>query len=184
MIHVRFTKWDGSLHWHFDVVRLGEDEHGIWLGAPDDTPVRRGMDSPILSPAFALLIPVGGWWTATFNSGGEGSPFGYIAYVDICTPAVWDGSTMTAVDLDLDVAMRPDRGVELLDEDEFAEHLISMAYPDHIVDHARASAASVFRVMESGSEPFASAGSVWLGEATVLPRPLISPREPPGLLPW
>jgi uncharacterized protein len=171
VIHVRFTKWNGALHWHFDVARLGEDEHGIWLGGPDGTPVQRGTDSPILSPAFTLLIPAGKWWTATFNSGGDGSPFGYIAYVDICTPAAWDGATMTAVDLDLDVAMRPDRGVELLDEDEFAEHRIALAYPDHIVDQARTAAASIHRVMESGAEPFASVGANWLEQATALPRP-------------
>ena len=169
LVHVRFTKWDGSLHWHFDVVRLGEDVHGIWLGGPNDTPVKRGAEPPIISPAFALLIPERQWWTATFNSGGANSPFGYIAYVDVCTPAVWEGSTVTAVDLDLDVAMRPDGGVELLDEDEFADHRSAMSYPEHVVDHARAAAASVHRVMESGGEPYAATGSRWLERAQALP---------------
>jgi protein associated with RNAse G/E len=140
MIHVRFSKWDGRLHWHFDIARLGEDLHGVWLGGPDDTPVRRGAEPPIISPAFALLIPPRQWWTATFNSGGAGSPFGYVAYVDICTPAVWEGFTATSVDLDLDVAMRPDGSVELLDEDEFVEHSSAMAYPEHVIGSARAAA--------------------------------------------
>lgn len=169
MVHVRFTKWDGSLHWHFDVFRLGEDAHGVWLGGPDNTPVRRGEETAILSPAFALLIPSNGWWTATFNASGEGSPFGYIAYVDICTPPVWDAATVTAVDLDLDVAMSPDRVVTVLDEDEFAEHRLAMDYPPHVVDHARAAAASVFQVMEAGGEPFAAAGPRWLERAMTLP---------------
>lgn len=168
LIRVEFRKWDGSLHWHFDVVRLGEDAHGVWLGGPNDTPVRRGAEPPIISPAFALLVPPGEWWTATFNSGGAGSPFGYIAYVDICTPAVWEGSTVTAVDLDLDVAMRPDGGVELLDEDEFMEHGAAMAYPERVVDQARAAAASVHLVMDSGGEPFAAIGAEWLAKAEAL----------------
>ena len=168
-VHVRFTKWDGSLHWHFDVDRLGEDEHGVWLGGADNTQVRRGSEPPIMSPAFALLIPESGWWTATFNSGGGDSPFGYIAYVDICTPAAWEGSTVTAVDLDLDVAMRPDGGVELLDEDEFADHLVAMAYPERAIDQARVAAASIYRLMEVRGEPFASTGLGWLEKARALP---------------
>ncbi|MEX0826945.1 MAG: DUF402 domain-containing protein [Acidimicrobiia bacterium] len=171
LIRVEFRKWDDSLHWHFDVVRLGEDIHGLWLGGPDDTPVKRGAEPPIISPAFALLIPPRQWWMATFNSGGAASPFGYIAYVDICTPAVWEGSTVTAVDLDLDVAMRPDGSVEILDEDEFIEHRSAMAYPEHVVDQARTAAASVHRVMESGGEPFAAIGAGWLERAHALPAP-------------
>lgn len=172
MIHVCFTKWNGSLHWNFDVVHLGEDGHGVWLGAADDTPVRRGNEPPILSPPFALLIPARGWWTATFNSGGEGSPFRSIAYVNICTPAIWEGSTVSAVDLDLDVAMRPDRRVDLLDEDEFTHHLATMAYPHHVVDQARTAATSVVRMMKSGDEPFASTGSRWVEDAKALPNNL------------
>lgn len=168
LIRIEFRKWDGRLHWHFDVIRLGEDVHGVWLGGSKGTPVKRGAEPPIISPAFALLIPPHQWWTATFNSGGAGSLFGYISYVDICTPAVWEGSTVTAVDLDLDVAMRPDGGVELLDEDEFIEHGSAMAYPEHVVDQARTAAASVYRVMESGGEPFASIGAAWLERADAL----------------
>lgn len=168
-VHVRFTKWDGRLHWHFEVARLGEDVHGVWLGGPHDTPVTRGTEPSILSPAFALLIPRNQWWTATFNSGGADSPFGYIAYVDICTPAVWEGSTVTSVDLDLDVAMRPDGVVELLDEDEFIHHRTAMAYPQHVSDQARSAAAAVHRVMESGDEPFATVGAGWLERVEAIP---------------
>ena len=165
MVHVRFTKWDGSLHWHFDVKRLGEDEHGHWLGGPEGTPVRRGCEPPIASPPFALLIPEGAWWTATFNLVRPDSPFGLVVYVDICTPAQWTDGMATAIDLDLDVAMRPDGTVVLLDEDEFEEHRSTMAYPEHLVDRARASAAAIFTTMESRQEPFASVGPNWLERA-------------------
>jgi hypothetical protein len=164
-IHVEFRKWDGSLHWHFDTVRLGEDSHGVWLGGHDGTPVRRGSEPPITSPPFAMVIPEGRWWTATFNPRLADAPFGYVAYIDICTPAVWDDAAVSSTDLDLDVAMRPDGVVELLDEDEFAEHRISMGYPGHVVDHARTAAAAIFKAMASGDEPFATVGQEWLGKA-------------------
>jgi hypothetical protein len=40
-IRVVYTKFDGSLHWHQVMHYLGEDEHGIWLGAR-----RRGRGRP------------------------------------------------------------------------------------------------------------------------------------------
>lgn len=39
-----FTKWGGRLHWHFDVVPLGEDAHGRWLGVPAGTVLQRGYE--------------------------------------------------------------------------------------------------------------------------------------------
>lgn len=164
MAHVRFTKWDGTLHWHFDVTRLGEDEHGVWLGGPEG-PVRRGSEPPIASPRFALLLPRGDWWTATFNDDAGGSPFGYVVYIDICTPPEWNGELVSCVDLDLDVAKGLDGDVHLLDEDEFEEHRTAMGYPGRIVDRARATAAARFADLEAGREPFASVGPRWLERA-------------------
>lgn len=165
MVHVRFTKWNGALHWHYDVDRLGEDEHGVWLGGPEGTLVRRGSEPPISSPRFAILVPRDFWWTATFNENVFGSPFGYVVYVDVCTPAEWEGDTVSAIDLDLDVAMNAEGKVHLLDEDEFEEHRAAMGYPDHIIDRARAAAAATFTAMESRQEPFASVGQRWLEKA-------------------
>ena len=161
MVHVEFRKWDGTLHWHYDVARLGEDEHGYWLGGPEGTPVRRGSEPPISSPRFALLVPRSGWWTATFNDQVAGSPFGYVVYIDICTPPEWNGETVSSVDLDLDVAMNADGEVFLLDEDEFEEHRVALGYPDWLVDQARATAAAVAVAIEMGTSPFNGAHLPW-----------------------
>jgi uncharacterized protein len=175
-VTVRYTKWDGSLHWHFDMWRLGEDEHGVWLGAPDGTALRRGDDLTRLSPPFALLAPPGAFWTAAFNVASPGDPrpdgwpvahtdvatFAYDIYVDVCTPAEWEGTTMTAIDLDLDVVRTFGGTVAVHDEDEFDDHRERLGYPDHIVDAARGAAAWTSTAIESGREPFRSVGSAWL----------------------
>jgi len=168
MVHVRFTKYDGTPHWHFDVVRLGEDEHGVWLGGSDGTPVQRGLEPPLISTPFALLVPTEGWWVATFNPDLPDSPFQHVIYADVCTPGTWEESSVTAIDLDLDVAMRADGTVTLLDEDEFEEHRETMAYPPHVIDRARGAAASLFSAMEAGREPFGSVGHGWLERANSL----------------
>ncbi|HUG74626.1 MAG TPA: DUF402 domain-containing protein [Acidimicrobiia bacterium] len=167
LVQVRYTKWNGALHWHFDMTRLGEDEYGIWLGAPAGTELRRG-DSDVIkvSPAFAALMPSGLWtavfWTAVFNEVTPDSPFGYDVYIDVCTPPVWDGDTVTAIDLDLDVVRTFAGEVRLEDEDEFVEHAASMEYPDHIVAAARAAAAAMVTAVEANEEPFDEVGRAWL----------------------
>jgi hypothetical protein len=169
VIHVRYTKWDGSLHWHFDTVELGEDVHGLWLGAPDGTEVRRGDEPPVRSQAFALLVPPMGWWTAVWNDvSPDGSGFSFEVYLDVCTPPTRDGSVVGAVDLDLDVARRPDGTTVMLDEDEFEEHRRRYGYPERVVDQARVAAASMMRLVEARVEPFGVVGPEWLRAAVAL----------------
>lgn len=168
-IQVRYTKWDGSLHWHFDTVALGEDENGLWVGAPDGTPVRRGDERPIRSQAFALLVPRQGWWTAVWNEASpDGTGFSFELYLDITTPPEWSGDTVTAVDLDLDVARRPDGTTLLLDEDEFDQHSSRYGYPPAVVAGARAAAAAMMPAVESRTEPFGEVGPAWLRRASAL----------------
>ena len=70
-VEVRYTKRDGKLHWHFDLEYLGEDEHGLWLGAPEGCLLQRGDEPGNPAPhAFACLIPSEGSWTAYFNVAG------------------------------------------------------------------------------------------------------------------
>lgn len=61
------------------------------------------------------------------------------------------------MDLDLDVVRRRGIGrVELRDEDEFAEHIISFGYPNEVVRPARAAAAWLRTALAEGRQPFAS----------------------------
>ncbi|MEA3510406.1 MAG: DUF402 domain-containing protein, partial [Actinomycetota bacterium] len=106
-VRVRFTKWDGTPHWAFDMVRLGEDEHGIWLWAPAGTELRRGFDKTIYAErGFVKVITPNRWWTAVWNVGPMKGDRSIEIYVDVITPAVWDGDTVRMVDLDLDVIRR------------------------------------------------------------------------------
>ncbi len=135
--------------------RIDEDEHGVWLGAPAGTTGRRGSEAPkTFLGAFIGLIPRDEWWTAVWNAEGK-----YLLYVDIATPPRWEGDTMVAVDLDLDVLqLRATRAVEVVDEDEFLDHQERYGYPRYLIDGARAATAKVVRRLESGDEPFGTVG--------------------------
>src|SRR2546426_8873615 len=96
---MRYTKWDGSLHWHFHVERLGEDEHGWWMLGRKGIVLRRSDEVVMEQPHhFVALLPRAGDWTAFWNDGHEVE-----IYVDVTSTPEWDGDEVSMVDVDLDV---------------------------------------------------------------------------------
>ncbi|HEU5110385.1 MAG TPA: DUF402 domain-containing protein [Micromonosporaceae bacterium] len=160
VVRVVYTKYDGARHRDYPARRLTEDDLGTWLGVPAGTEsIYHGRPSVERIP-FVLLVPHSAWWTAMFNPPPRTSE----VYCDIATPARWEGpETVALVDLDLDVVRRRHTGlVQLLDEDEFADHRTRFGYPDELVSSARAAAATLVEALGDGSEPFASAYKKWL----------------------
>ena len=144
--------------------RIDEDAYGVWLFAPKGTITQRGDEEPIPMPhSFVKLVPHDAWHAAMWNSAGR-----YEVYVDVCTPATWDGEVVRMVDLDLDVVRyRSDGSVAVLDEDEFLEHRVAFGYPEHVVDRARSVAARLAIDLEQRHEPFGEVGSNRLIAATL-----------------
>ena len=160
-MRVVYTKYDGSLHWHLTMQYLGEDEHGIWLGAAAGSAMQRGHEPPvILEEASVQLIPDGVWWAATFRA----DPAQCEIYCDIGTPPQWPSpAEVTMVDLDLDVLrLRSDQRVLLDDEDEFAEHQVRYRYPADVISNAEAAAAWLLDAVSAKAEPFGAAYRRWL----------------------
>jgi hypothetical protein len=158
-VDVRFTKWGGGRHWEFPVRLLGEDEKGVWCGAPAGTWLERPGAAFNSEFAWVMLFPVDQPWAASYYD----SPNQPISvYVDVATPPVWNGSTVTMVDLDLDVVLARDGEVLLDDEDEFDEHQVSLGYPEDVVTMARRTADKLMAAAGEGREPFGSAGRAWL----------------------
>jgi protein associated with RNAse G/E len=165
---VMYTKYDGSLHWHQTMALLGEDEHGVWLGAPAGMVAQKGTDGPLITIEFphVILFPRDGWWTAAFNgttSGDSGRPEMEL-YCDITSPPRWpEPGLVTMIDLDLDVVRtRADGRTVLLDEDEFAEHQVRYAYPPEVISSSEESARWLLKAVEEHTEPFGSAWREWL----------------------
>ena len=164
LVNVVFRKYDGSLHWNFLASRLGEDEHGVWLGAPAGTELRRGAAVIELAEwDHVVLVPRGAWWAAAFNA----PPKRTEIYCDISTVPQWPSADeVTMIDLDLDVLRRRNGLVELVDEDEFAEHQTSYGYPAEVVAEAEASAAWLVNAVRAHEEPFGVASFDWLARVT------------------
>ncbi|MGQ4390493.1 hypothetical protein [Streptomyces sp. SAS_270] len=69
-VRVVVRKFDGSLHWHHSMMWLGEDEYGIWLGAPIGTIYGKGNQRAVYATEErrVMLFPRGAWWTALFQA--------------------------------------------------------------------------------------------------------------------
>ncbi len=168
-LDVVMTKWGGQPHWEFPVTYLGRDEHGDWAGIPAVTHFSRpGVD--YVSPVDQVtLVPVPGLlsggatgqcdWLASFHADGGAVD----VYVDITTPAVLDGTTLSSIDLDLDVIRGTSGRVWVDDEDEFAEHRTAFGYPEDVAVDAVSTCDLVREAATNGSGPFdGAAPRVWL----------------------
>jgi hypothetical protein len=164
-VHVRYTKWDGTLHWHFDAEVIERDVHGTWVVVRPGGWYRRASDPPRVSThGFVVLVPPGQWWTAYFNAVPHGVN-AHVVYVDVNTPAVWNDLTVEMIDLDLDVVLDAGGAAEVLDEDEFLEHSRRFGYTDDVIARSRSTAAHLHGALEAGAEPFGLAGAQRVADA-------------------
>ncbi len=164
---LRFSKYDGSPHWQYDLLVLGTDSYGVWLGGwPGDLCAKPGR---VIDPGvhWTTLIPHAGDWVATLNE--PGGPLMAALYVDITDRPRWsrddEGWTMRAVDLDLDVIRRFTGETYIADEDEFEENAARWSYPREVVARSRATADEIYEAMLARREPFGAVGLAWLDRA-------------------
>lgn len=164
-VDVQYFKHPDSLHWRHELYRLGEDAHGVWLGAAAGATLQRGAETAIRSKtSLVQLIRPGAWWTLIVNDARK-----IRFYIDIITPAVWQGDGLvTMVDLDLDVIQESDGTIYIDDADEFEEHQKTLAYPPLWVEKAPMVADEMVSRLEHPDEPFISVVDDWLSQARSL----------------
>lgn len=159
-VQLAFTKWDGSQHWTEELRWLGADQYGTWLAAAAGAVIRKPGAQVISKDDRVALVPHRGGFVATFHL-----PGAWVAlYIDMATQPLWHGDRVTAVDFDLDVVRRWDGSIEVLDEDEFAEHQVRYNYPPEIIELAERSRDDIVAALRKGAEPFDSVGATWLAQ--------------------
>ncbi|MFC5728662.1 MULTISPECIES: DUF402 domain-containing protein [Nocardioides] len=158
-IRVEITKWGERPHWTYEGTWLGSDEHGEWLGFPVGTHYQRPGMEFVANFGSVVLVPRGG---RAFLAGFNDERAVARMYVDMATPAQWDGTVLRSVDLDLDVVMLQDGTIYLDDEDEFTEHQTAYGYPAEIVAMAESSASRVLAAVRAKEPPFDDTAQRWL----------------------
>lgn len=158
---MEYSKWDGRLHWHFEVEALGIDDYGTWFSGRPGISLQRGDETPIVEvDGFAMLVPRAGDWIAFWNRVEEPA-----VYVDVTNTPVLYPDRITAVDLDLDILRWRDGRVTEEDRDEFELHQRQMAYPAEVVAGAERAARWLEAAITAGEAPFDDTGAKWLDTA-------------------
>lgn len=68
------------------------------------------------------------------------------------------------IDMDLDVIRTADRGVFIDDQDEFAEHSVSMRYPQQLIEDIQAAADGLYHAVKAQQAPFDGTDVEWFTE--------------------
>ncbi|QIX27896.1 DUF402 domain-containing protein [Nocardioides sp. JQ2195] len=181
-VQVAMTKWPDRPHWAYTALHLGSDEHGDWIGVPTGTRMHRPgadfkapVDQVCLAPTTGSPA-VSGWFATFHGRRQDGSGTGFVnltgpvaVYVDIATQPVWDGATIRSIDLDLDVVRGHSGRVWIDDEDEFADHRVSLGYPDDVIALALANCQAVHAAVEARVAPYeGQTSAAWLDRLATL----------------
>ncbi len=149
---LRATKYDGAAHWIQPFRVVSDDGTLLVTEYRARTPIytsRGEFRSPYDSRVYF-------WRDRWFNVFRLSRPGCSLAlwYCNVTTPPTVEDSQINYVDLDLDVAVRPDGCIELLDQDEFDLHQRKYGYPVDLIQEAERAAGEVVELARLGSFPF------------------------------
>jgi len=150
---LRATKFDGAPHWIQPFTVASDDGTLLVAEYRARTPIftsRGEFRSPYNSRVYFWRDR----WYNVFRLWRPGCEVS-LWYCNVTTPPVLTGCELTYVDLDLDVAVRPDGCIDLLDRDEFEEHQRCYGYPADVITRAEAAAQEVTELAGAGGFPFA-----------------------------
>lgn len=153
-ILLRATKFDGAAHWIQPFTVISDDGNLIVAGYRARTPIftsRGEFRSPYDSRVYFWRDR---WFNVFQLSRPQCGPA--LWYCNVTTPPVLEGGQIRYIDLDLDIAVRPDGCIELLDSDEFEVHQRKYGYPAEVIRQAKLAAQSVAGLAQRKEFPFQS----------------------------
>lgn len=156
LIRSASTKYDGSIHYEFDTRLIDHVDGCLRLFIAAGTP-NHSYRGPGVFEADCVALFFPGDDDRVFNAFVYLDAYprsGVVMASDMLVQARLDGSTLRWIDLDLDVEVFADGRIELVDEDEFAEHQVRYRYPPAVIEGAQRGAALALDLARSGSFPF------------------------------
>lgn len=143
----------------------------ILHGAPGRAFVTAAGVRHLTTTATLEYFPVGGWYNVvSLFDAASGALEQH--FCNVIAPATWDGTTLSYVDLDLDLAVRPDPTgdtlrAEVEDLDDFRRHARAWCYPAP-VRRGALTALRELRALAAGGRPPFTADPLPIAEARAL----------------
>ncbi|MGE3075644.1 MAG: DUF402 domain-containing protein [Dehalococcoidia bacterium] len=149
---LRATKYDGTAHWIQPFQVVSDDGNLLITSYKARTPIYTSRGE-FRSPYDSLVYFWRDRWFNVFRLSRPGCQLA-LWYCNVTTPPSYDGQQIGYIDLDLDVTVRPNGCIELLDQDEFEEHQKLYGYPESVIEQAELAAQEVANLAKSDAFPF------------------------------
>ncbi|MCD4685931.1 MAG: DUF402 domain-containing protein [Anaerolineae bacterium] len=151
---VEAHKYNGDVHYRMAAHLVADDGAGVQLRTVPDGilhHITRGRTHPINRRSDLYF-----WRDRWYNVFMHHTPDGTFThfYCNIGLPPQISDTTVTFVDLDLDVVMNAEGGVEVLDTDEFKRHTVKYGYPVEVQRQAREAVLDVLVHWRARRPPF------------------------------
>ncbi|HNO65629.1 MAG TPA: DUF402 domain-containing protein [Tepidiformaceae bacterium] len=149
---LRATKYDGTAHWIQPFQVVSDDGNLLIAAYRARTPIYTSRGE-FRSPYDSLVYFWRDRWYNVFRLSRPGCGLA-LWYCNITTPPSFDGSQIGYIDLDLDVTVRPNGSIELLDQDEFDAHQTKYGYPEEVIERAETAARDLMALARQRGYPF------------------------------
>ena len=154
-ILVRTLKYDGFEHRRWSARVLKCDFPLLVLDAAFDETIEHEflgtINSGTLSTEYYWLDR---WYNVFRFSGPDQQLKSY--YCNVNMPPNIDGSTLSYIDLDIDILVKPDLTYQILDLDDFETNAERYAYPAAVRDNVQQAVIDLVRLIETHTFPFSS----------------------------
>jgi RimJ/RimL family protein N-acetyltransferase len=147
-------KYDGSLNYRWTAQLEYARSNLLILCTPAGTPFT-GRRSGTVQHAFRSYLWTDRWFNVNQTHFPEHDT-GIRHYINVGTPATFDGSTVSFVDLDLDFNLDNRWNLTILDEDEYAAHAERFGYATYTRQNVEKATHDVRRSVQARTWPFAT----------------------------
>lgn len=148
---IQSYKHDGSLHrtWLYSKVLDVKDDHFVVVNNKTWVIEADGRRWFTREPAVCFF-----YTNRWFNVISMIRKNGIYYYCNLASPSLYDGEAIKNIDYDLDVKVFPDKTRIILDEDEYADHSVSMNYSHDVKTIVESNLNDLIATIESQTYPF------------------------------
>ncbi len=151
-ILIASTKYDGSLHYEYGATLVATEDGLVRCTVSAGEPWVGYRGEGEIQGTFTALFFLDRWFNVFHNHAPAGRR-GILSYANVATPASFDGEVVRWTDLDIDIVVSEQLGIQVDDEDEFEEHQHRFGYPADLVERVLATQAELLSLAEAAGYP-------------------------------
>ena len=152
-ITVRVLKYDGTEYRRWKASLAQQEDSLVVLDAEFDYDVQHQLLGEIKRGTRTIEYYWLDRWYNIFRFLNEEGPT-RLFYCNVNMPPTLEGHTLSYIDLDIDILVRPDFSYQVLDEDEFGKHAELFGYDDDTRRQARLAVDELIAMIEQRQFPF------------------------------